>query len=111
MGTIPILIFAAIFFVALGVLLWALLQDAFINVKPGEIGLVINRGKPADRGLPPGVHFALRFGRVIEIYPAVSFSPCPWFERPSPGQITADTFCVHHWGESWRNGAEDQALL
>ena len=74
MGTIPILIFAAIFFVALGVLLWALLQDAFINVKPGEIGLVINRGKPADRGLPPGVHFALRFGRVIEIYPAVELS-------------------------------------
>ena len=74
MGTIPILIFAGIFFVALGVVLWALLQDAFINIKPGEIGLVINRGRPADKGLPPGVHFALRFGRVIEIYPSVEMA-------------------------------------
>ena len=47
----------------------------------------------------------------IELYPAVAFSPCPWFETPRPEQVTAETFCVHHWGESWRHGGEDQALL
>jgi len=81
LGTIPILIFVVIVLVAGGVLLWALLQDAFINIKPGEIGIVITRGKPADRGLPPGVHFALRFGRVIEIYPSVEIAYLTLRER------------------------------
>ena len=48
MGAIAIIIFAAVFLTALSVLLWAVLQDAFINVRPGEVGLVISRGKPAD---------------------------------------------------------------
>jgi regulator of protease activity HflC (stomatin/prohibitin superfamily) len=74
MSVIAVIIFVSIFLVALGVLLWALLQDAFINIKPGEMGIVIQRGKPADHGLAPGVHFALRFGRVIEIYPAVEMT-------------------------------------
>jgi regulator of protease activity HflC (stomatin/prohibitin superfamily) len=74
MSTVAIIIFLAIFLTATATMVWVLLQDAFIQVKPGEMGLVITRGKPAKTGLYPGTHFALRFGRVIEIYPAVEIT-------------------------------------
>ena len=74
MSTVAIIIFLGIFLTATATMVWVLLQDAFINIKPGEMGLIIARGKPAKTGLYPGVHFALRFGRVIEVYPAVEIT-------------------------------------
>lgn len=71
MSTISIVILILILLVAAGGLIFALLQDAFVRIEPGQMGLVVVRGKPKDRGLSPGVHFALRFGRAIEIYPSV----------------------------------------
>lgn len=73
MGT-GVLIFLAIILPVGVILLWVLLQDAFVRIESGQTGLVITRGKPADHGLMPGTHFALRFARVIEIYPAVEMT-------------------------------------
>jgi len=67
-------ILGLVILIALAGVAWALLQDAFVRVQPGQVGVVLRRGKPAKRGLLPGVHFSLRFGREIVTYPSVEIT-------------------------------------
>lgn len=74
MSGVSISILGLIILIALAGVAWALLQDAFVRVQPGEVGVVLRRGRPAKRGLLPGVHFSLRFGREIVTYPSVEMT-------------------------------------
>src|SRR5688572_10299592 len=71
MSTVSTVIFVTIAVLTVGTVAWIVLQDAFVRIEPGDMGLVLRRGRPQDRVLPPGLHFALRFGRDIVIYPSV----------------------------------------
>ena len=74
MSTVSTVIFVTIALLAVGTVAWIVLQDAFVRVQPGDMGLVLLRGRPQDRVLPPGMHVALRFGRDIVIYPSVELA-------------------------------------
>lgn len=58
-----------------GLTLWVILSRSFVRVPTGRLGLVLQRGRPTDRALPPGVHFlpALRRMMIAE-YPSVELT-------------------------------------
>lgn len=69
------IVFAAVVIPLLGVLLWMLLDDSIVRIEPGQLGLLIVKGRPTDKSVEPGVHWvpALR-RRTIEIYPSIELS-------------------------------------
>jgi SPFH domain / Band 7 family len=56
-------------------LVWRLLDDSVVRVEPGNLGLLLVRGKATDTALPPGPHWvpALR-RRTVQVYPSVELS-------------------------------------
>ena len=68
-------IFLVVAIPVLGVLIWFILDEAFVRVEPGKLGLVVARGKATDRVLEPGPHFVPRFRKMtVEEYPSLELS-------------------------------------
>lgn len=47
----------------------------------------------------------------VTVYPVEYFYPYPWFGEFSPGCITENTYCIHHWEASWRKQEQHKILL
>ena len=55
-----------------GLLAWLLLDDALVRIEPGDLGLVVVRGKATNRSLVPGPHLVPAFRRTtVQQYPAL----------------------------------------
>ena len=69
------LIFLAVAIPMLGVVLWLLLDDSFVRVPPGRLGLLLVRGVPTKTTLAPGVHWVPAFRRrVLVEYPSLELA-------------------------------------
>ncbi len=69
------IIFAAIAIPILGVIAWVVLDDSFVRIEPGQLGLLLVKGRATDIALQPGPHWvpALR-RREVQTYPSVEMS-------------------------------------
>jgi regulator of protease activity HflC (stomatin/prohibitin superfamily) len=69
------IIFLAIAIPLLAVVAWVVFDDSFVQIEPGQLGLLLVRGKATDRALEPGPHWvpALR-RRMVQAYPSVELS-------------------------------------
>ena len=69
------IIFLVVAVPVVAVLVWMIIDEAFVRVDPGQLGLVVMRGKATDTVLPPGPHFVPRLRRMaVEIYPSLELS-------------------------------------
>jgi regulator of protease activity HflC (stomatin/prohibitin superfamily) len=68
-------IFLAIAVPLLAVVAWVLFSDSLVHVAPGQLGLLLVRGKATDRALEPGPHWvpAIR-RRMMQPYPSLELS-------------------------------------
>jgi regulator of protease activity HflC (stomatin/prohibitin superfamily) len=68
-------IFLAVTIPLLGVLAWVVLDESFVRVEPGQLGLLLVKGRATDRVLEPGPHWvpALR-RRMMLTYPSLELS-------------------------------------
>lgn len=68
-------VFLAIAIPLIAVVVWAVLDDSFVQVEPGQLGLLLVRGRATDRALEPGMHWvpALR-RRMLQTYPSTELS-------------------------------------
>jgi regulator of protease activity HflC (stomatin/prohibitin superfamily) len=68
---VGVIVFLVVALPLLGFLLFLLLESSFVRVEPGQLGLVLVRGKPTDRALAPGRHFVPSFRRrMVQAYPS-----------------------------------------
>ena len=69
------IIFLAIAVPLIGVLAWVVLDESFVRIEPGQLGLLLVKGKATDTALEPGPHFvpALR-RRMAQMYPSIELS-------------------------------------
>jgi regulator of protease activity HflC (stomatin/prohibitin superfamily) len=69
------IIFLLVVVPMIALLAWALLDESFVRIEPGKLGLLLVRGKATDKSLDPGVHFvpALR-RRMVQEYPSLELS-------------------------------------
>lgn len=69
------IIFLAIAAPLIGVLAWIALDESFVRIEPGELGLLLIKGRATDKALTPGPHWvpALR-RRTIQTYPSTEMS-------------------------------------
>jgi regulator of protease activity HflC (stomatin/prohibitin superfamily) len=79
------IIFLAIAVPLIAVIAWLSLDESFVRVEPGQLGLLLIKGKATDKALGPGPHWvpALR-RRMVQSYPSVELS-----YRAAPGEQTA----------------------
>jgi hypothetical protein len=62
-------------FPLLAVVLYFLLDDSFVRLGSGELGLLVIRGRATDRALLPGSHFVPSFRRMsVQAYPSLELS-------------------------------------
>ena len=95
------IIFAAIAIPILGVIAWVVLDDSFVRIEPGQLGLLLVKGRATDIALQPGPHWvpALR-RRTIETYPSVecvAAGATRWRRRPATsrtGRSGAARICL-----------------
>ncbi len=69
------IIFLAIAVPIVAVLLWIALDDSFVRIEPGQLGLLLIKGKATDKALEPGPHWvpAMR-RRTVQTYPSTEMS-------------------------------------
>jgi regulator of protease activity HflC (stomatin/prohibitin superfamily) len=69
------IVFLAIAIPLLAVVAWVVFDDSFVQIEPGQLGLLLVRGKATDRALQPGPHWvpALR-RRMVQVYPSLELS-------------------------------------
>jgi regulator of protease activity HflC (stomatin/prohibitin superfamily) len=69
------IIFLAIAIPLLALVAWAVFDDSFVQIEPGQLGLLLVRGRATDRALDPGPHWvpALR-RRMVQMYPSLELS-------------------------------------
>ena len=69
------IIFAVVALVILGAVAWAALDESFVKVQPGDLGLLLIHGKATDRVLEPGPHWVPTLRRrMLEMYPSAEMS-------------------------------------
>lgn len=68
-------IFLAIAVPLIAVLAWVVFNDSLVQIAPGQLGLLLVRGKATDRSLDPGPHWvpAIR-RRMVQTYPSLELS-------------------------------------
>jgi len=72
---VALIIFLVIVIPVVGLLAWLILDEAFVRIDSGKLGLVVNRGKATDKSLPPGPHFVPVLRRIsIEVYPSLELA-------------------------------------
>ena len=58
-----------------GLLAWVIISASIIRIRPGRLGLLLERGRPTDTVLTPGPHFVFTLRRrTVEEYPAVEMA-------------------------------------
>ena len=58
-----------------GLLAWVIVSASIIRIRPGRLGLLLERGRPTDTVLTPGPHFVFTLRRrTVEEYPAVEMA-------------------------------------
>jgi hypothetical protein len=69
------IIFLAIAVPLVAVVAWAVFDDSLVQIEPGQLGLLLVRGRATDRALEPGPHWvpALR-RRMVQPYPSLELS-------------------------------------
>jgi regulator of protease activity HflC (stomatin/prohibitin superfamily) len=69
------IIFLGIAIPLLAVVAWVVFDDSFVRIEPGQLGLLLVRGKATDRALDPGPHWvpALR-RRMVQVYPSLELT-------------------------------------
>jgi hypothetical protein len=91
------IIFLAIAVPLLGIVAWLLFEDSFVRIEPGQLGLLLIRGRATDKALDPGPHWvpALR-RRMVQIYPSLELTfragdtattPASELERGGPAPL------------------------
>jgi hypothetical protein len=54
---------------------WLLLDNSVVKVEPGELGLLLVRGKTTDQVLPPGPHIVIALRRrMVQPYPSLELA-------------------------------------
>lgn len=72
---VGLIVFLIVALPLIGFLVFLLLESSFVRIEPGQLGLVLKRGKPTDRALPPGPHFVPSFRRMmVQAYPSNELS-------------------------------------
>jgi regulator of protease activity HflC (stomatin/prohibitin superfamily) len=96
------IIFLVVAIPVIGILVWLYVDEAFVRVDPGQLGLVVVRGKATDRALNPGPHFVPVLRRITIVnYPSLELSYRSGLADPS-----ADTE-----GDLERTGRSLRAVL
>jgi regulator of protease activity HflC (stomatin/prohibitin superfamily) len=69
------IIFLVVALPIIGLLLWLFLDEAFQRIEPGNMGIVLVRGRATDKVLLPGRHFVpvLRSVQIVD-YPSLELS-------------------------------------
>lgn len=58
-----------------GLLAWVIVSASIIRIRPGRLGLLLERGRATDTVLTPGPHFVFTLRRrTVEEYPAVELA-------------------------------------
>src|SRR4051812_13153424 len=92
------------------VLVWMLVDEAFVRVEPGELGLVVMRGKATDTALAPGPHFVPRLRRMaVEVYPSLELSFRAGDAEVPP--VSGDGPEIEHSGPALRASLGDRTTL
>ena len=69
------IIFLLVALPIVGVLIWILLTESFVRIQPGQLGLVLVRGRATDKALLPGTHWVPAFRRrMVQVYPSLELS-------------------------------------
>jgi regulator of protease activity HflC (stomatin/prohibitin superfamily) len=72
---VGLIVFLVVALPLIGFLVFLLLEKSFVRVEPGQLGLVLVRGKPTDKALAPGPHFVPSFRRMmVQAYPSNELS-------------------------------------
>ena len=59
----------------IAVLAWLVLNDSLIRIEPGQLGLLLVRGRATDTALLPGPHFVPAFRRrMVQEYPSLELT-------------------------------------
>jgi hypothetical protein len=70
-----LIVFLLIVLPALAFLAWFALDEAFVRIEPGKLGLVLIRGRATDKALLPGPHIVPMFRRMmVQEYPSNELS-------------------------------------
>jgi regulator of protease activity HflC (stomatin/prohibitin superfamily) len=82
------IIFLALAIPLVGVIVWVALDESFVRIEPGQLGLLLVHGRATDTVLEPGPHWvpALR-RRHVETYPSLELS----FTAGGEGRTDEDT--------------------
>jgi regulator of protease activity HflC (stomatin/prohibitin superfamily) len=69
------IVFLAVAIPLLAIVAWVVFDDSFVQIEPGQLGLLIVRGKATNRALEPGPHWvpAVR-RRMVQAYPSLELS-------------------------------------
>lgn len=101
------IIFAVVALPIIGVLVWLIVDEAFVRIDSGKLGLVVKRGKATDKSLLPGPHFVpvLRRVSVVE-YPSLELS-----YRAGDDTPVDESSDFEHSGPALRVVLGDRAML
>ena len=82
------IVFLALAIPLVGVIAWVALDESFVRIEPGQLGLLLVHGRATDTVLEPGPHWvpALR-RRLVQTYPALELS----FTAGTDGRSEDDT--------------------
>jgi hypothetical protein len=69
------IVFLAVAIPLIALVVWVVFDDSFVQIAPGQLGLLLVRGRATDRALEPGPHWvpALR-RRMVQVYPSLELS-------------------------------------
>jgi hypothetical protein len=82
------IIFLAIAIPLLAVVAWVALDDSFVRIEPGRLGLLLVHGRATDRVLDPGPHWVPTLRRrMVQIYPSLELT----YRAGDPGGGAAAT--------------------
>lgn len=56
-------------------------------------------------------HYGDQVLRGVRLFPTEAFYPYHWLEEFRPEQVTADTFCIHRWENSWNRPRSGRARI
>jgi len=72
---VALIIFLVIVIPVIGLLAYLFLDEAFVLIDSGKLGLVIRRGKATDKSLLPGRNFVPVLRKItVEVYPALELA-------------------------------------
>jgi regulator of protease activity HflC (stomatin/prohibitin superfamily) len=72
---VALIIFLVIVIPVIGLLVYLFVDEAFVQIDSGKLGLVIRRGAATDKSLLPGRHFVPVLRKItVEVYPSLELA-------------------------------------